>query len=287
MDGKLKDTDGACHLLILSKPATLIYALSVVLETKDIRQKLRELPGAIELAISGKESSVPSAIARDAQILPSDQHPDKKGLSFREGQARLLHDLASIELQAMELGLRTLREYQEAPMGFREELAAITLSEGEHLKMALDGLESLGYSWGQWPVHTALWEATRPEDSLLDRILIVHRYLEGSGLDAGETLLRRLYGILENPILPILKKIFDDEVGHVDFGSRWYREICLREKIDAATDFGLRMERLRYQIPKRIEPIAVEKRRQAGFTENEIFFLQDFRESMVKFKKKS
>lgn len=258
----------------------------MVLETEDIRQKLSELPGAIELAMLGKVLSVPVRIARDAQVLPSDQHPDKKGLSFREGQARLLHDLASIELQAMELGLRTLREFQDAPVGFREELAAITVSEGQHLKMALDGLENLGFSWGDWPVHTALWEATRPEDSLLDRILIVHRYLEGSGLDAGETLLRRLYGILENPILPIVKKIFDDEVGHVEFGSRWYREICRLEKIDAGCDFGLRMEKLRYQVPKRIEPIAVEKRRQAGFTESEIVFLNDFRESMAKFKKK-
>ena len=102
----------------------------MVLETAEIRQKLRELPAAIELAMSGRATGVPFQIARDAQVLPSDQHPDKKGLSFREGQARLLHDLASIELQAMELGLRTLREYQEAPVGFREELALITLSSG-------------------------------------------------------------------------------------------------------------------------------------------------------------
>ena len=125
----------------------------------------------------------------------ADQLPAKKGLSFKEGQARLLHDLASIELQAMELCLRSLYEYPDAPVAFREQLATIALGEGNHLQLCLNGIETLGFAWGDWPVHVALWHSTANSDSLLDRILIVHRYLEGSGLDAGDTLLRRLSGV--------------------------------------------------------------------------------------------
>ena len=159
-----------------------------------VYNKLKLLPGSIDLAFKGL-SVVPRAPGRDIQVVMADELPAKKGLSFKEGQARLLHDLASIELQAMELCLRSLSEFPEAEDAFRQELATIALSEGSHLQLCLDGIERLGYKWGDWPVHLALWHSTAPSDSLLDRILIVHRYLEGSGLDAGDTLLRRLSGV--------------------------------------------------------------------------------------------
>ena len=80
-----------------------------------------------------KKVVAPVIPARDISLLAPKELPEKKGLSFKEGQARLLHDLASIELQAMELGLRTLVEFPEAPKDFREQLWQITLSESEHL----------------------------------------------------------------------------------------------------------------------------------------------------------
>lgn len=167
------------------------------LETPNVWDKIQNIEKSCELALKGGLLLAPDQPARDVLVLDSKQHPPKLGLSKKEGQARMLHDLASIELQAMELGLRTLIEFPEAPEGFREELMAVTISEGQHLRLCLEGISDLGYSWGHWPVHTALWNAVSSEDQLLDRILIVHRYLEGSGLDAGDSLIRRLDGIAD------------------------------------------------------------------------------------------
>ncbi len=219
----------------------------------------------------------PKIPARDISLLAPKQLPEKKGLSLKAGQARLLHDLASIELQAMELGLRTLVEFPEAPREFREQLWEITLSESEHLEMCLTEIEGLGFKWGDWPVHCALWSSTSENDSLLDRILIVHRFLEGSGLDAGETILRRLQGVDAKPVQKAATRIFNDEISHVEFGSRWYRNICAVEKIDPSTDFSERMDKLRWVLPKRVENISVELRRKAGFTDAEILYLQNLR----------
>jgi len=224
----------------------------------------------------------PDIPARDISLLLPKELPPKKGLSYKEGQARLLHDLASIELQAMELGLRTLVEFPEAPHEFREELLQVTLSESVHLEMCLTEIDGLGFKWGDWPVHCALWSATSSKDSLLDRILIVHRFLEGSGLDAGETILNRLRTIDAPGVKRAAERIFNDEIGHVEFGSRWYREICAREGIDPNNDFSVRMTKLRWVLPKRVENISVPLRKKAGFTDSEIEYLQTLRLSFLR-----
>ena len=156
-----------------------------VLSQPNVELKLEGLSEALQLVLKGAELHVPFRPGRDVQILKPSGLPDKKGLSTREGQARLVHDLASIELQAMELGLRTLTEFPLAPREFRQELAQVTAEEGKHLGLCLTALVELGYPWGSFPTHTALWECTDAQDSLLGRIVIVHRYLEGSGFVGG------------------------------------------------------------------------------------------------------
>ncbi len=224
---------------------------------------------------------VPVVPARDALVLDFKSHPPKKGFSTREGQARMLHDLASIELQAMELGLRTLLEFPEADQQFKEELLAITLSESQHLEMCLNEIQKLGFNWGNWPINCGLWNAVSPTDSLIDRILIVHRYLEGSGLDAGDTLLRRLAGVDAKSVQQTVKIINDEEVGHVFFGSKWYRETCIQEGLDPVSEFELRMNRLRGVLPKRVGPLNHELRLRSGFTPTEIGYLEKLRDSFL------
>jgi uncharacterized ferritin-like protein (DUF455 family) len=252
------------------------------LEAPDVWEKIDNIQKSCEFLLEGGALSVPRYPGRDIEVLDSKLHPPKLGFSKLEGQARMLHDLASIELQAMELGLRTLAEFPEAPAVFREELMAITISEGNHLRLCLDGIHDLGFKWGDWPVHCALWDAVSAEDSLLDRILIVHRYLEGSGLDAGSYLIQRLDGVADGQhTRKIVGQINFEEIGHVDFGSQWYRRICKLEGLDAAEDFSRRMESLRMKLPKRMEKINRDLRRKAGFTEREIDCCEVYRDSIL------
>lgn len=228
-------------------------------------------------ALRGNTYSIPDVVSRDVEVLPPYAHPPKKGISTQEGQARLLHDLASIELQAMELALRTLVEFPEASREFREQLADLTLSEGKHLRLCLQGIEMLGFKWGDWPVHLGLWQAVSKEDSLLDRLLIVHRYLEGSGLDASESILKKLHGVPSKFVRQTVTTIFEEEIDHVSFGSRWYKSFCEDQGFDADMDFRVRLFGLKSRLPMRIEKIAHESRVKAGFTPHQIQTLEDFR----------
>lgn len=250
----------------------------VLLEAQ-VWRKLDFLEGHLHNLLRGEAALVPTQPGRDVQIVAQRELPPKKGFSSIEGQCRLLHDLASIELQAMELGVRSLIEYPEAPPKFRAELAAVTLEEGKHLRLCLEAMEALGMPWGSFPAHNALWLCVSPEDSLLDRIVIVHRYLEGSGLDATTTILRRLIGIGEGAAetFRAIKVISEDEVAHVQFGSRWYHALVREAGLDPAEDFRSRLVGLFSRIPRRSEPINEDLRRLAGFTESEVTTLLDFR----------
>jgi uncharacterized ferritin-like protein (DUF455 family) len=245
-----------------------------VLVERSAREKLRLLDSHLHEVLRGGQFTVPDTPGRDLEIVGVRDLPPKKGISTAEGQARLLHDLASIELQAMELGLRTLIEFPAAPGEFRAELAGVTADEGRHFGLCLEALEELGFPWGTFAAHTGLWQCVSSGDSLLDRIVIVHRYLEGSGLDASDKILRRLRGVGAGVALRPVEVIGRDEVGHVQFGSRWYHRLVVG---DPVADFRLRLDRLFTRIPRRLEPINVELRRRAGFTDVEVEILQGVR----------
>jgi uncharacterized ferritin-like protein (DUF455 family) len=251
----------------------------LVFQTASARNKISEIETACADALLLTDAILAPRPLRDLEIRSFKDLPDKIGLSTVEGRARMLHDLASIELQAMELGLRTLIEFPEAPRHFREQLAEVTISEGRHLNLCLNAIEELGFYWGKWPVHMSLWDAVDAGEGLLDRILIVHRYLEGSGLDASARLMRRLLGMpIRDIALTTVETIFKEEIDHVDFGSRWYKAICLKAGLDPADDFSVRMNKLHHKIPYRSEPLAIEARIKAGFTAEEINTLEKLRQ---------
>lgn len=247
----------------------------------DAWRKLNCLDETIEKCLTGQIIEAPLNPGRNVQILPMHMLPSKKGLSYVEGQARLLHDLASIEMQAMELNLRTLIEYPEASSDFRQQLAEVTREEGQHLGLCLEALQNLGFTWGSFPTHLALWQCVERGESLLDRILIVHRYLEGSGLDAGESILNRLRSVDAASTKEVVKTIAQEEIGHVKFGTDWYLSECEKQKINPQNDFRVRLNTLIERLPRRAEKINKELRLKAGFSDCEIRDLIDFQKNQI------
>ena len=249
-----------------------------ILIESNVWQKLKNIESNCHRILRGAQFEIPINPGRDVEILPIRELPPKRGLSFADGQGRLLHNLASIELQAMELAIRTLSEFPEAPQQFREELAVVAIEEAKHLRLCVEALEEMRQPWGSYPTHLGLWQCVSGEDSLIDRILIVHRYLEGSGLDASDQLLRRLSGIKASNVSRVVSVIAHDEVGHVQFGSRWYKEICKLRGIDPETDFRKRLFELLHRIPRRLDKINSTLREKAGFSADEIVSLNEVRE---------
>ena len=247
---------------------------------KNIHQKIKLTESFChKLLLSKRESfQVPISPGRDIACLSPKHHPNKKGLSQKAGLARLLHDLATIELQAMELGIRTLIEFNDQDQDFKEQLAEIILDEKKHLQLCLEGIDSLGFKWGDWPTHEILWQTTSKNDTILDRLLIVHNFLEGSGLDAGEKIQARLFHCQHKPTLYAIKTIAEEEVGHVRFGTKWYQENCKRLDLDPEKDFHSRLFSLYKKLPRRLEKLNHETRMKAGFTKKNLKSLKEFQD---------
>jgi uncharacterized ferritin-like protein (DUF455 family) len=228
---------------------------------------------ADEKTIGAEPERIPEVPGRDLDlILEIKKHPPKPPFNTAIGQARMLHDLGNIELQAMELAVRTLAQFPEAPREFREELAGVALEEARHYDLCLNALDELGCPWGSWPVHRSLWDVVTDGD-LLERVLIVHRYMEGAGLDAGSRLMERLTGVVAPLAREVVSTIVREEVGHVSFGSKWYRIICRERGIDPDQHFRDSYPEILRAIPRNEKP-DFGVRRQAGFNDSEIETIQ-------------
>lgn len=219
--------------------------------------------------------SVPAAPGREVAVLPIHELRKKAGFSTAQGQAQLIHDIANIELQAMELAMRTWVEYPQAPELFLNELIDIALSEARHLELCLETLKFLGFEWGNFPVHLSLWNSVLTGEDLCDRVLIVHRYLEGSGLDAGAQILKKLTGVSAPKVKNTVSIIAEEEIDHVKFGSRWFDELCKSQGWDRSQEFQDRLTRVFPRIPRRREKVNEELRYRAGFTVPEVEFLKN------------
>jgi uncharacterized ferritin-like protein (DUF455 family) len=246
-----------------------------LLEIAEIQSKIASLDQSVGAALNAPSPKcVPAIPARDVPVVSAVRLPSRPKLSQPEGRSYLIHALANIELQAVELNLRTLHEYPGADPRFRRELADLTLEEGKHLQMCLDCLVAKGGFWGQFQVHLHLWDAVKCSDVLLDRVFKVHCYLEGSGLDSGGAILQRLSGVGDKAVITLVDRIVSDEVRHVEFGLRWFRRLCAEQGIDPRQYLATVYPRLRMEVPRR-EKMDFSLRSAAGFTQDEIQFMSE------------
>ncbi len=235
---------------------------------EDLLRNDTAIQSTVGVAIARTEM-IPEVPGRDVEIVLNIKgHPPKPPFNTPQGQARMLHDLGNIELQAMELAVRTLAQYPEAPAAFRRELADVALEEARHFNLCLDALDEMGHPWGTWPVHRSLWDVVTDGD-LLERVLIVHRYMEGAGLDAGSRLMERLSGVKAPLAREVVGTIVREEVGHVSFGSSWFRKLCLAKGLDSDKYFAAAYPEILRAIPRNEKP-DFEIRRRAGFNDVEI-----------------
>ena len=189
-----------------------------------------------------------------------------------EGRAVLIHALAHIEFNAINLALDVIWRFANMPDKFYYDWLRVAQEECEHFGLLNQHLQTLGFQYGDFSGHDGLWEmAERTQDDVLARLALVPRTLEARGLDASPAVRHKLASGGDPAGAAIIDIILRDEIGHVAIGNHWYRWLCTERGLDPIKIYTELAATFR--APKLKGPFNIEARLAAGFDPAEIALL--------------
>lgn len=195
-----------------------------------------------------------------------------KPLTTPEGRALLLHAIAHIELNAIDLALDVVWRFAGMPEDFYRDWVRIAKEEAKHFLLIQQHLVGMGFDYGHFPAHNSLWEmAERTRADIVARIGLVPRTMEARGLDASPGVKNKLISAGDHAAGRIMDIILEEEIGHVAAGNRWYRYVCETKGLDPISTYRQLIQQ--YDAPKLKSPYNLQARRLAGFEEEELSYL--------------
>jgi uncharacterized ferritin-like protein (DUF455 family) len=248
------DPRGKCEL------TDVVYA---ALQAGELRFDAVDEPVAI---------SVPGRPDRP-RLVPPRELPRRR-LGSLEGRVSLLHALAHIEFNAINLAWDAVYRFREMPQRYYCDWGRVAFEEAAHFRLLATRLCELGSAYGRLDAHDGLWEmACRTAHDPLARMALVPRALEARGLDVTPGIMERLARVGDAASAEILQVILRDEIGHVEIGTRWYRWLCAARGLAPEVTFVRLLEQ--YMKGQVKAPFHYEARQQAGFNRQEMDCLEE------------
>ncbi len=218
-----------------------------------------------------------AALSADAAIPGRPAHPElvspllvkSRSMRTEEGRAAMIHALAHIEFNAINLALDVIWRFSGMPEAFYVDWLKVADEEAYHFSLLESHLQILGCAYGDFTAHNSLWDmAEKTREDVLARLALVPRTMEARGLDAAPPVRNKLAQAGDHAAAAILDIIMRDEIGHVAIGNRWYGWLCEQRGLDPIATFArLTVE---FKAPVMRGPFNMEARRAAGFTEAEL-----------------
>ena len=192
-----------------------------------------------------------------------------------EGRAALVHAICHIEFNAINLALDAVWRFDGMPEDFYRNWMHVAEEESRHFTMLHAQLQAMGHRYGDFDAHDGLWEmCEKTAQDVTARMALVPRTLEARGLDATPLIQARLRKV-DTPdahaVCACLDVILRDEIGHVAIGNRWYRWLCEHQGLDPVAHY--KQLALRHRAPRLRPPFNTAAREAAGFSAEEIAFL--------------
>ena len=193
----------------------------------------------------------------------------QRGLGTPQGRAALVHAVAHIEFNAIDLAWDAVYRFRGMPAEYYRDWAAVAGDETRHFRLLAARLAELEHAYGDFDAHNGLWEmAVKTSESCLARMALVPRVLEARGLDVTPAMIQRLRSVGDTRTVEILQVILREEVAHVAAGSHWFAWCCARDGVDADQTFAHLLREYAGGILK--PPFNEAARRAAGFSAAEM-----------------
>lgn len=193
----------------------------------------------------------------------------RRKLSSLKGRLTLVHAIAHIEFNAINLALDVLYRFQHMPEKFYTDWCQVAAEEAQHFTLLSNYLNDHNMKYGDLSAHNGLWEmAVKTDFDILVRMALVPRVLEARGLDVTPGMIKKLQPSGDTQLIAILEKIFDDEIGHVKIGSYWYKQLCESRNLEPEKTFFDLIDQ--YMQGAKFGPFEFEARAKAGFSKEEM-----------------
>ena len=126
-------------------------------------------------------------------VHPRDLH--RRSLATPVGKAALVHAVAHIEFNAINLAMDAVCRFPGMPRDYYADWVRIAGEEALHFSLLERRLGDMGHAYGDFPAHDGLWDmARRTAHDPLVRMALVPRVLEARGLDVTPGMIERLRG---------------------------------------------------------------------------------------------
>lgn len=196
-----------------------------------------------------------------------------------EGYGALLHAIAHIEFNAINLALDAAYRFRRMPPQFTRDWIQVAKEEACHFNLMRARLRHYGFDYGDFEAHNHLWDmAYKTAYDPLLRMALVPRVLEARGLDATPGIRAKVAQRGDEETCAVLDIIYRDEVGHVRFGTHWYQYLCRARGLEPVALFRGLIARYDMFIFRGY--VNIEAREKAGFSAFELAMLEDFEESL-------
>lgn len=202
-------------------------------------------------------------------ILVDPRQVEKRSFSSKEGRLILIHSIAHIEFNAINLALDAAYRFQDMPKQFTLDWIKVAKEEAEHFALVNEYLEENGSFYGAYSAHNGLWDMVqKTAHNVTHRMALVPRVMEARGLDVTPKMMERFEAQGDQDIVDILAVIYRDEIGHVAIGNHWYQYCCDQEQLNAQLLFKELIAQ--YFLGKLRGPFNIEARTKAGFSLQEL-----------------
>ena len=205
----------------------------------------------------------------DKPLWVSPREVPRRRLGSEAGKRSFIHAIAHIEFNAIKLALDIAYRFKGLPDQFYKDWLYVANDECKHFTMLCEHLKHYDCEYGDIASHDGLWSmAVKTENDLVARLSLVPRYLEARGLDVTPGMLEKLNRQNDTRSVAILEVILEDEVTHVEYGTKWLDFVCEHEGIEREPAFFENIDLyLKGQV---LGPFNRPLRKRAGFTENEL-----------------
>jgi uncharacterized ferritin-like protein (DUF455 family) len=192
-----------------------------------------------------------------------------RSMATVEGRAAMIHALAHIEFNAINLALDAIWRFAGMPHDYYADWLRVAKEEAYHFSLLARHLRSLGFVYGDFAAHDSLWELTeKTSHDILARMALVPRLMEARGLDASPRTRAKLAQAGDEQAAAIIDIILRDEIGHVAIGNRWYGWLCQARGLEPLATFAALA--VQHKAPQLRGPFNLEARRAAGFSDAEL-----------------